>query len=542
MKKHLFFIFLVALSLRFFNLQDSRCLNWDETTFAYNAYSILQTGKDEYGQIFPLQFKSIGDYKAPMYIYLMVPVIKILGLNEFAIRLVPSLFGSLSPIIFYLIVYEIFKDKRTAFFSSLFLAASPWHLQFTRAGADVAVSSFFVLVGILGFLVGLKKNWGFFLSAFGFVAATYSYFGDRFFGPLILLFLLILFQKKVSLKIRPLMKAFLFGLLILLPLIPMLFSAGHQEKIIKTTIFGYSRPAEYETALKSQEPDQIFYYLFHTGFFENTWGAVSHYLNHFSPTFLFWDGPIKDPRQFVFQMGMLYLTDLPLIILGVYQLAKKPKQQKWLVLGWLFLSPIPAAITRDEVHACRALNMVFPLMILAGLGAERIWNKLPRLLLILVFGGSVLFYLLSYYVFTPNRTFKGPAGWQCGYKEVVAKVSKRAHAYKEVVVDTSYQGPYVYFLFYQKYNPALYQPQARLIQESENVLGEGAGFDNYTFRPIYWPVDRCFTGKLFVGPPERLPIKDIEESEAKIIDRVYFRNGEEAFLLVEVFNPRKGYC
>src|SRR3989344_5442830 len=126
-------LLVLSLAVRLFGISKiPLSLNWDETTFSYNAYSILQTGKDEYGQILPLQFKSIGDYKAPMYIYLMVPVIKILGLNEFAIRLVPSLFGSLSPIIFYLIVYEIFKDKRTAFFSNLFLAASPWHLQFTR--------------------------------------------------------------------------------------------------------------------------------------------------------------------------------------------------------------------------------------------------------------------------------------------------------------------------------------------------------------------------------------------------------------------------
>ena len=50
-------------------------LNQDETAIGYNAYSILVTGRDEWGEKYPLYFKSFGDYKLPIYIY-YIPICK----------------------------------------------------------------------------------------------------------------------------------------------------------------------------------------------------------------------------------------------------------------------------------------------------------------------------------------------------------------------------------------------------------------------------------------------------------------------------------
>ncbi len=47
-------------------------LNADEAAIGYNAYSLLQTGKDEYGKSFPLSIRSFDDYKPPLYAYLTV--------------------------------------------------------------------------------------------------------------------------------------------------------------------------------------------------------------------------------------------------------------------------------------------------------------------------------------------------------------------------------------------------------------------------------------------------------------------------------------
>src|SRR3989344_946993 len=85
-------IIIVALGLRLVNLSEvPPGLNRDEAAIGYTSYSLIQTGKDEYGKLWPLSFKSFGDWKVPVYFYLLLPFVKLLGLTEFSVRL-PSLF------------------------------------------------------------------------------------------------------------------------------------------------------------------------------------------------------------------------------------------------------------------------------------------------------------------------------------------------------------------------------------------------------------------------------------------------------------------
>lgn len=547
MKKYLvlIIIFALALTLRFYKLSSFRCLNWDEAAFGYNAYSILLTGKDEYGAKLPLQFKSVGDYKAPLYIYLMVPVIKVLGLNSFSVRFLPAFLGSLTVIVFYFLVQELFKNINLALVSSLFLAISPWHIQFTKAGADVGIATFFTLLGIYGFIKGTKgAKLGYVLAAISFSASIYSYFAERLFVPLISFFLLFFYRKEVSKTRKNFLWGLIVGLILLLPIVSSLFSGGHREKILKTTVFGYQRSSEYLNLINREDHYSKFLFnFFHAGFLESGLGIVNHYLNHFSPSFLFFQGVAGDLRQFIYRMGVMYFYDLPLILLGIYFLLKSKEKQKYFIIGWILLAPIPAAITRDQFSARRSFNLVYPLLILSAYGllviVERIkrFSKKIRTIISSVGIGFMfccfVFYLISYYVFTAKLIYPGPAGWHCGYKELVSYVQQFKSQAREIVVDTSYQGPYIFFLFYEKYDPASYQKQAKLVQDSPDSLGEGAGYDKYVFRPIYWPDDRGLKNTVFAGPPERLPEKDLDSRQVTILNTIYFPDNTEAFRVVK---------
>ena len=84
----LFLIVVLAFVLRFVQLDSlPPSLNWDEVSHGYNAYSILKTGKDEWGKFLPIIFRAYGDYKLPLYIYITAFSEFIFGLNEFAVRL-----------------------------------------------------------------------------------------------------------------------------------------------------------------------------------------------------------------------------------------------------------------------------------------------------------------------------------------------------------------------------------------------------------------------------------------------------------------------
>lgn len=66
-------VVLLAFFLRFYQLGETPvALNIDEVAIGYNAYSILQTGKDEFGKVLPVVFRSYDDFKPPLLIYLTV--------------------------------------------------------------------------------------------------------------------------------------------------------------------------------------------------------------------------------------------------------------------------------------------------------------------------------------------------------------------------------------------------------------------------------------------------------------------------------------
>ena len=73
-------IVLLSIFLRFWKLdQIPASLNWVEVAAGYNAYTIANWGADEYGNKFPLVFKSFADDKHPVHIYLTAIVVKLFG-------------------------------------------------------------------------------------------------------------------------------------------------------------------------------------------------------------------------------------------------------------------------------------------------------------------------------------------------------------------------------------------------------------------------------------------------------------------------------
>jgi len=109
----LLLIFFLGFVLRFWNLGNIPSgFDADEAAFGYNSYSILKTGADEYGKILPLTLKSFGEYKPALYSYLAIPFVYFFGLTPFAVRLPSAIFGSLTLVLFYFFISNLFKDKK----------------------------------------------------------------------------------------------------------------------------------------------------------------------------------------------------------------------------------------------------------------------------------------------------------------------------------------------------------------------------------------------------------------------------------------------
>src|SRR5581483_6030568 len=101
---------LIAFVTRFYKLGLAPAgINSDEAGEGYSAFSILKTGKDEFGKSFPILFRSSGDFKTPVYTYLIVPLIPVFGLTAFTVRLPSAFFGTLTVPILYLLVKRLSK-------------------------------------------------------------------------------------------------------------------------------------------------------------------------------------------------------------------------------------------------------------------------------------------------------------------------------------------------------------------------------------------------------------------------------------------------
>src|SRR3989304_1674524 len=133
MRKLLFIaILFLCLVLRFYKITEvPASLNGDEASNTYNAYSILKTAKDEYGNFLPLVNRSFDDYKPPAYMYFTVPAVWVFGLSEFAARLPSAIFGVLTYVSIFFLAKNLINSNAVAYGSFFLLSVTPWHIQFS---------------------------------------------------------------------------------------------------------------------------------------------------------------------------------------------------------------------------------------------------------------------------------------------------------------------------------------------------------------------------------------------------------------------------
>ena len=167
MKKLLLLILTVAFLLRAVGLNSyPPGFTPDEASFGYDAYSILETGRDQWGKSFPLTLQSFGDYKSPLYSYVAIPFVAVFGLEKYSVRLANAVVGTLAVYLTYLLAYELFNNRLIfktkvdpeigAIIASFLLAISPWHVMMSRGAFEANLALFFIVAGVYFFLKGMQ--------------------------------------------------------------------------------------------------------------------------------------------------------------------------------------------------------------------------------------------------------------------------------------------------------------------------------------------------------------------------------------------------
>ena len=130
----------------------------DEAAYGYNAYMILHTGQDEFGKTLPLFFESFGEYKLPVYVYSIVPLVAAMGLSEVSVRLTTALYGVLTVVAVYFLIQALFNRRPLSLTAALLLATQPWHIFYSRTGlGEITVHAFFLVSALYVFVLGTTR-------------------------------------------------------------------------------------------------------------------------------------------------------------------------------------------------------------------------------------------------------------------------------------------------------------------------------------------------------------------------------------------------
>ncbi|OGM31947.1 hypothetical protein A2803_02565 [Candidatus Woesebacteria bacterium RIFCSPHIGHO2_01_FULL_44_21] len=507
-------VVLLAFLLRFVNLASYPAgFSADEVNQGYTAYSILKTGKDEWGEPFPVAPRSYGDYRAPLYTYLTVPSVGIFGLNEFATRLPAVIFGTLSVAVVYFLVRELFKEKgeKLAVIASSLLAISPWHVALSRGAFEPNLPTLIIPLGVLFFLKGRKQKNYMLAAALSLGLGLFSYYSFRLLFPGILFLLYICFRSNILRYKLPLVVLGLFTAIAIYTMF-----VGASSRLLDVSIAGESSwhavsEARYNAVLMGL-PDLL------ARVFNNklTYLAslfTKNYLSYFSPQFLFTSGAGEATYGMAPGMGLMYPLELLFIAAAlvhtiVGKLYKKTSIK--LTFAMLIIAPIPAALaTGPGMAANRAAVMLPWLTIISAIGIYAILKTFSKkyiaVSVLLYFIVSLVFFLESYYYHSPRDNARSMS---YGWRQASEYIRNVYDSYDKIVVSGNFSEPQMFAAFFMEINPGVVQAQSLdwLRYESQGLkfvdqLGEYK-LDKFVFKGIDKSVDTKTPNTLIMGRPE----------------------------------------
>lgn len=514
--KPILLIFLLALTLRLYGISETPSgFHVDEAKAGWNAVSLLKTGQDDWGNTLPLHYNSFGDFRPTGYFYLIIPSILLFGQNEFAVRFPSALLGALSIILLYYLCLAISENaKKTAYFSSLLLALSPWHISLSRASSEGIVSLFFALGGILFLILAIRgKSQKLFVlvSFLAFLLSCFFYHVPRLLNP-VLATVTLIYYFRLS-KAKYLTNRILFILIILLAIITIAFSLNKEARgrFSQVSIFSDLTIKYEQDKLPFEEGHSsvLTARIFHNKAVLYSMRFINEYTQYFSAKFFLVPFEAKPNRYSTVGNGLVTYIEFFLIILGLISIARGKSSSLPLLL--LLVAPIPAALTTEDApNLHRSLFMVPFLSIIAGSGitflSDLKWNhaKYGITVLLILLSLNFIYFAHMYFIHNYQRPQIAP-NRNVGAKELALKLNE-PETYDKILITNIPDSLYPWYAFFNKINP-----------ESFNKIAAQRGENPWVYKNIYFSSQRCPSRDAFKKNNDNILAIDAEgcETEAK---------------------------
>ncbi len=521
-------ILLAAAALRLPALESAPPpLNQDEASRLYDAWSLLDTGKDRTGRPWPFFLESYGegDFTAALSTYITIPFVAILGPTALAVRLPDALLS----IVTVGLVWDWMRrahSERLALMAALFLAMDPWHVLVTRTGWEFGYVPFFLTAGLCtaqraGLMPGTANarasgGWAF-VSATMLAFCAWTYPSTRMVVPLYCIALVIFnwryFQMLWS-NSSPGSARLATGLA------PQCSDWGARRACVAFVVAAIMAGAPLWITMLRQ-PDRLaarakiaMLDFSAAALPASIPRVIGYYLSYFNPVWL-----VTHPEEIttvgIPGIGMHLWVVAPLIVIGVFLVMRRCRADSLsrTVLLWLVLTPLPAAICDDiQPHMIRVITGMTLWPILGAMGADWVceWMKARKPTSSRAAGLAFGVLFVANSAWFAHQYFRAyPAHAELGYQTPLIRaleyVAARRNEADFVLVTNRANQAYIYALLAEPIPPKALHAEPPMVAHGPVNFHQVIRIGRYMFTPRD-PVNYPDAQQLFQQAWSSLPI------------------------------------
>jgi hypothetical protein len=314
----------------------------DESSIAYNAHTISQTGRDEYGVAGPLYFRAFGEYKNPTLIYLMAIIFRFTGPSILVARVLCALLGVAAALLLGVLGWTLSRQFYVAVLVGLSAVLTPWLYESSRLVFEVAAYPLTIALFLLALQrASTKPKWktpDVVAIAGALALLTYTYSIGRLLAPMFAVGLLFFARRENRRAVAATIAAYAVSLL---PIIA----------------FAFQHPGALNARFSG-----ISYLDANGSLLSKLLRFVTQYAIDMNPWTMLVTGE-QNPRDHVGGTGALLLVTFVLALVGLIIVVRKHRGDPWwrFIIYALVVSVIPAALTVGIFPQLRLI--AFPILL-----------------------------------------------------------------------------------------------------------------------------------------------------------------------------------
>lgn len=380
----------------------------DEADLYTTSYVTAKTGSDQYNNpIFLTSGFLTAKPSIPIY-FGTLPWFFTSQKSIFLARLPFALLNSITPLLFFLIIYTLTKNRTLALISFSIFNFSPWFSYLSATGYEAYMGLFSLLLSQLILLTKLSRFKKYFLFSIAMFLAFNSYMGLKPIFPFVSFIFLsvaaIHFNKR--LRMTDIIKAISISVVLFIVFLSLNYVIPNSDLIKKEYASMSSYFSKQETEgrvwfdrLTTQAPSPLKTAISNKVTIRLK-DQLAKYMTTFNLSIFFQKGDPSALYGTADLSGLFFLTDLIFFIIGITQLYRIKELSIRLLLVLFFIGGIPVALAvTNPTFILRSIILIIPITMLVAYGSYFSIQKLGQNKGILIFillcvGNTIAFFTL----------------------------------------------------------------------------------------------------------------------------------------------------